>query len=903
MKRKGWFRLPVRDRTLSERDVEAELAAHMEARVERLMAAGMNEAEARAEAERRLGGAARARDTLLRAASDRDERLSLAEGMRSVRDDIRYALRALGRQRGYAFVVVVTLALGIGANATMFGLLDRLLLSGPAHVVEPDELYRFYATVQHPHQPEPSTFSFLNGVLLTAFRDNVTALADISGYMSHTLTLGSGPGARRLELDGVSASFFRLTGVTPVLGRFFDEREDTPPGERVIVISHALWQSDLGGRDDVIGEMLMLSDQPYTIIGVAPRGFTGVELAPRDGWLPLAVTAAAAMGADWPTEWMGFYMPIVGRLRENASIDRAGTEATAAWRAAAGDGPGSSGDPRVTFADIGADRGGAQPMEARVAKWLMAVAAIVLLVACANVANLYFARGLLRRREIALRLALGISRGRLMRMLLVESMLLAVLGGIAALAVAYWGAEIIRTVLVPNVDWTTSPLNARVLAVAAAITGLVGLVTGLAPAMMASSPRLAPALAGSSHVPPAPGRARSVLAVLQAAFCVVLLVGAGVFIRSLNGVVQMDLGLDSDRVVAMNIEWETPPDLPEEQRAQLSAYRRTFLMEAVDRVAAEPGIEFASIAIGSAFSGAFGASIRVEGVDSIPGMPGGGPYMSAVSADYFSVLGTPVLRGRTFERVEGAGTEPVIVVSRTTAHALWPGADPLGQCVYMGTAPDTPCSRVVGVVGDTRRFAITEDAAMQFYVPFGQQPSWMGGIRILARTSLRPSALVEPLRRKMHASEPTIRYVNVMPFTEFLEPQRRPWKLGAVLFVLCGGLALVIAAIGLYSVIAYLVLHRRHEIGVRMALGAERRSVVGMILRQVILLAGGGIAIGALVALLAAPHIEPLLFNTPARDLAVLAITACTLVLAALAAGIVPAWRASRVQPTEALRE
>lgn len=903
MKQRRWFRLPVHDPALSERDVDAELAAHVDARVERLVASGMSEPEARAEAERRLGGPP-GRYTLKREAWERDARLSLLERLRSVLDDVRYAARSVSRERGYALVVVLTLALGIGANATMFGLLDRLLLSGPAHVVEPEQLYRFYANVLPEHNPELQTFSQLNGPLLAAFREHVTSVEHVSGYLSQQLTLGAGEAARELEVGAVSASFFPLLGVRPAAGRFFGEDEDVPTdGARVVVVSHAFWQRDLGGRMEALGESLLLSGRPYTVIGVAPPGFTGVELAPRDAWIPLATAAAENMGPEWYAQWMGYYMPVVGRLRAGVSVERAGAEASAAWRIAADGGPGERDFQFVSLAGIRADSQGGEPMEARIARWLMAVAVIVLLVACANVANLYFARGLARRREIAVRLALGISRGRLVRMLLVESMMLAVVGGVAALLVAYWGSELVRTALVPDVDWTTSALNTRVLAVAAACTALVGFVTGLAPALMASNPRLRPALSGTGGALPAPGRSRNALAVLQAAFCVVLLVGAGVFVRSLWGVLNMDLGMDTERVVAVSLEWQTPEDLTAEQRATLGERRRNFMHEAAERLAAEPGVEFASVAIGSAFGGAYFTALRADGVDSIPSMPGGGPYVSAVGPDYFAALGTPVLRGRVFTHGEGAGSEHVTVLSRSTAESLWPGEDPIGRCVYLARPADTPCSRVVGVVADTRRFRITEEAAMQFYVPFGQQPSWMGGVRLLARTSTRPSLMVEPLRRVLYAMEPSLRFVTIMPFSEYLEPQRRPWRMGAVLFALCGVLALSIAAIGLYSVIAYLVQHRRQEIGVRMALGAERSSVVVMVLRQALLLASLGVAIGAVVALLAAPHLEPLLFETSARDAAVFAATAATLLAAAAAAGALPAWRASRVAPTEALRE
>jgi predicted permease len=899
VKRRRWFRLPVPDRTLSERDVADELDMHLAERVERLVASGMTEQEARAEAERRLGGVAQARYALVREAWDRDVRLALRDRLRSLLDDVRYAARSISRERGYALVVIITLALGIGANATMFGLLDRLLLSGPAHVVEPAGIYRFYANTRPEHDPELNTFSQLNGVVYAAFRAQVTSIEHAAAYLSRTLTLGAGLDARQLQVVGVTSSYFELTGVRPVLGRFFAPAEDDVGDERVVVLGHSLWQSEYGGRTDVLGEVLQLSGHAYRVIGVVPAGFTGVELASVDAWVQIAPHA----GERWLTENIGLYVPIVARLRAGASLERASAEATAAFRAATEGLPGNLDEGYITLAGIRADRSGKEPMEARVARWLMAVAAIVLLVACANVANLYFARGLRRRREIAVRLALGISRGRLVRLLLAESVLLAVIGGVVALLIAYWSAGVVRSVLLPHVDWATSPLNVRVLGVAAAVTALVGIVTGIAPALMASSTRLASSLAGSVHVPPAPGRARDVLAVLQAAFCVVLLVGAGVFVRSLSNLNRVDLGLEPERVMAASFEWQTPPELSDEERAALTERRRVFYHEAAERIVAEPGVEHASVAIGAAFRGSFFASIRADGVDSIPSLPGGGPYMSAVTSDYFATLGTPLLRGRAFLPSEGARTDPVAILSRTTAEALWPGADPVGRCVYIGHGADVPCSRVIGVVADARRFNITEDPALQVYVPLGQQPSWMAAFTVLARTGVRPETMAESLRRVLYGMESALRFVDVKPFGEYLEPQRRPWKLGAVLFALCGALALSIAVVGLYGVIAYLVVHRRHEIGVRMALGAERGDIVAMVLRQTLTLAATGVLIGVAAAAVAAPYLQPLLFETQARDATVFGVTALTLTAAAIVAGTVPAWRASRVAPTEALRE
>jgi predicted permease len=883
-------------------DVEVELRAHVQERVERLVAMGMPEAAAREEAERRLGGLDRARERLARDAWQRERRLSLVEWAGAWGQDLRFTVRSLLRDRGYAAVIVVTLALGIGANATTFGVLDRLLLSGPAEVVDPDRVQRFYIHVRPEFMPEMQTWAPLNYAALQAFRDGVQSLDDISGYVQGPVrrTMGSGLDAVPLELGAVTASFFTLAGAGPFAGRFFLESEDLPPaGERVLVLAHHVWQGQFGARRDVIGSTVELSGQPYTVVGVAPPGFTGLELVPRDGWVPLATAAAGLGGRDWPTDWGSLYLVVAGRLRPGASVERAQDEATAAWRSAyAGPMP-EQREASITLAPIRADAAGGEAMEARVARWLVAVSAIVLLVACANVANLHLARGIRRRREIGARLALGVPRSRLLRLVLLESVLLALAGGAAALLIAYWGGELVRGVLLPHLAWTTSPVSPRVLAVAAGLTALVGIVTGLGPAVQAARSAPVATLGGSGRVPLRAGRTRSVLAAAQAAFSVLLLVGAGLFLRSLRSVQSMDLGLDPDRVLALSYEWQSPGDLPADERQALAARRAAFAREALEHLAALPGAEHASAGVGTAFSGAFGASIRADGVDSIPRLPGGGPYLSAVSGDYFATLGTPLLRGRTFVPRDSDDAGSVVIVSHLTARTLWPGTDPIGRCVYVGG--EGPCHQVVGVVGDVRRFAIEEPAALQLYLPLGKQPAWMGTPVLLVRTPGDPLRLAEPARRVLHGLDGTVRYVQATSLGDRVAPQRRTWVLGATLFTLCGVLALLIATIGLYSVIAYMVVHRTHEIGVRMALGALGRDIVLLVMRRTAVLAGAGIAVGSALALAVAPRLQPLLFETEARDLQILGMVAASLALAALAAGTVPALRASRVPPTRAL--
>jgi predicted permease len=894
------FRLPVVARDRSEADVDAELRAHLESRVEALVRRGYTPEAARAEAERRLGGLA-ARERLKREGWRRDRRLSWLETVRSFVGDIGYAGRSLMREPGYAAVIVITLGLGIGASATMFGVLDRLLLRAPEHVVDADTLRRVYVTYRPDPVQEERTYGLLNHPELRTLREEVDAFEAIGGYMTQDGTIGRGPEAREVSLRATTAGFLEMLGARPHLGRFYAAEEDAPPaGEKVAVLGHDLWRTQFGGRPDVLGEVVNLSGTSYTVIGVAPPGFTGVDLEPVDLWVPLAPVAHAFFSA-WETSWNAAFVRVVGRLRPGATTEQAVEQATAARRAAyAGNSP-AQGEGRVTMAGLRAADDGTEPLEARIALWLMGVAVVVMLIASANVANLYLARGLRRRREVAMRLALGISTPRLVRLLLAESLVLAVAGGVLALFVVQVGSGLVQGALLPEIDWGGGAVDGRVLAVAAVLTLGVGIVTALAPAVQAARVDVAPALGGSARRSAPPGRARYILVVAQAAFCVVLLVGTGLFVRSFWNVQRMDLGMDASRVLAVRMSYQAADGLTPEQRAEVAQRRAAFQAEAVERLAALPGASHAAAAIGSPFHGAFGLSLRVPGRDSIPLLPGGGPFISAVTPGYFAALGITVLRGRAFQPGEGAGSEPVAIVSRTMARTLWPGQDPIGACLEIG-GEGAPCSTIVGVVEDVRRFSIREEAAMQYYVPLGQERG-ICCATVLVRAEGRPGPLVEPIRHLLYDMEPSLRYVNVVSFDHLLDPQRRPWRLGAAIFAICGVLALVIALLGLYSVLAYLVTHRTHEIGIRVALGARRSHILRMIGRQVTTVASLGIVAGLAIALVGAPRLQDLLFETSARDGVVLGSVAAVLMLAALVAATVPALRATRIQPTQALAE
>jgi predicted permease len=907
------FRLALRRRARLRDEVREELEHHLALSIEQLVAAGLPPHEARAEALRRLGVASTAtrhperalRDVdrqLYAAARRREDRMRIREWIEAAAHDLRYALRSARREPAFAVLVVVTLALGIGANASMFGVIDRLLLRGPTHVVDADRVLRLYATTRPPGMKE-GTGSVVTYVTYTDMRDGTRSFSDVAAYTSAgSISVGRGADIQRLRRQYATWTLFPLLGVKPYLGRFFTEEEDRPPrGQPVVVLGYDAWRARFGGDPAILGRTIDVNGRPVTVVGVAPRGFTGPELEPVDLWLPVSY-AQASSSPTWYTKRNTYWLQVIGRLKPGVTAAQAGADATAAHQRMYDDDTEWERAAVMSLRPLRLDDGGDEPMEVAVSRWLVGMAVVVLLIACANVANLLLARALRRRREIAVRLALGVGRARLVRLLLAEGFVLAVVGGALGLLVAYWGGQLIRVTLLPDVAWGGSPVSGRVLLFTAAATMATGVLVGLVPALRASRPNLTGALKeGTRQGGAARSPLRAALTVTQAALSVVLLVGAGLFVRSLWNVRALDLGIDTDRVLAVDWAWPREVhELPEEQRDAERTRQEQVRDRALAEIARLPGVSGVAWSIGTPFNSAMAISLRVPGYDSIPQLPGGGPYVSAVSSDYFATAGTDVVRGRAFTPADRKGSEPVTIVNRTMARTLWPDRDALGQCLVIGE-DDPPCSRVVGVVEDARRFQLDEDAAMQYYVPLGQETQMSGGM-LLVRPSGDAAALVPRLRSALRAIDPTLGYISAKLLQESVDPQVRPWRLGATMFAIFGGLAMLVAAVGLYSVMSYVAAQRAHEMGVRIALGAQARDIRRLILTRGLGTAAAGIGIGAVLALAGGRFLEPLLFGTSARNPAVFAVVAGALLVVALVATLVPAWRATRVDPVVTLR-
>ena len=824
--------------------------------------------------------------------------------LESFRRDIAYAIRGLRNKPGFTIAVVATLALGIGANAAMFGIVDRLLFRPPPLLKDHETAHRVYWWGFFRGTESP------NGVgRYSRWRDAdtmTTSFETTAGWRMGEMAIAEGDQAREMPIGAVGASFFSFFDAPPVIGRYFTAAEDTPPeGGSVVVLSHAFWQTQYGGRADALGSTLRIGPVLYTIIGVAPKGFVGLwPDRPPAAFIPITRYGSANNctnpGTTWDRTYSCGWMNVIARRKPGVSIETANADLTQAFRKSYEkqriEQPRSSPieitRPRGTVGSIIQARGPNPSPATKVATWVGGVSVIVLLIACANVANLLLARALRRRREIALRLALGVSRARLLSQLLTESVVLAVLGGLAGVVVAHWGGAILRATLFEQQSQAPQGLrDPRTLLFAFGAALAVGLLTGLAPILQASRASLTNDLkAGAREGQNARSHARTLLLVLQGALSVLLLVGAGLFVRSLNNVNGLRLGYDVDPILLVQLNMRGEP---------MDSAKNVNLRERLMQAAlALPEVANASRQTGVPFWSNSSTSLFVEGIDTVSRL--GQFDFSAVSPTYFSTFGTRITRGRGIEPTDLASSQKVMVVSQNMARVLWPNRDAIGQCVRV-QADTMPCTTVVGIAENIREQGLLSDSGFFYYMPITQFRMGSGGIFVRTKGSDGEQSK-EAIRRALQREMPGASYVTVTPFKDIVSPQMRSWRLGATMFVAFGALALVLAAVGLYSVIAYNVQQRTHEMGVRIALGAQSGDVAGLVVGGGLRVAGLGIAIGIALALWATRWVKPLLYDVSPTDPSIYVVVALTLLSVAALASWVPARRATKVDPNVALR-
>ena len=883
------------------REIDDEIDLHIDLRVEQLIERGYSPEDARAEAVRRFGTLDRAQPALVSSATRREHHMRFRHSLDTLRQDLVQAFRALRNQPGFALAVVATLALGIGANAAMFGIVDRLLLRPPAFLRDAGETGRIY--LHSTYDGEEQTTNNIPYQRFLDLRDGTSSFAQTVAFFQTELVIGVGESAHQAQVSLVSADVWSFFTLRPELGRFFTAEEDrTPRGSPVAVLSHGYWRDAYGAATDVLGQRITIGGTAYTIIGVAPKGFSAMSLTRPAAFIPITAGAWELFTPrpgrrPWYQGYNFTWMEMVARRKAGVSPQAAEADLTAAYvRSLESERAGRANiwsvedlRPRVELASILFDRGPKARPSAKVATWLAGVSVLVLLVACANVASLLLARAIGRRREVAVRIALGISRMRLLRYLLTESVLLALAGGIVAIVVAQVASKGLAALVLPGVEWPSPVADARILLFTGCAALLAGLLTGLTPAFQHGDADLTGTLkAGGREGSVRRTHLRGTLIALQGAISVVLLVGAGLFVRSLHNVRAVELGFDADRLMYVGFSM---------RGTTLDAAQRTALRERMRMMAAQhPAVEAAAATVSVPFWISWNEDLFAPGVDS--GRLREPIYANAVSEDYFITTGTPVLRGRPILASDDSGSAPVAVISESVARGVWAGEEALGRCVKL-RADTAPCISVVGIVADIRR-GFEEAPARSIYFPIAQEENPNAGLFVRTRGPAERS--IEAVRRTLQSAMPGTAYVEARSMNDVLDPEIRSWRLGAAMFTLFGGLALLLAAVGLFSVISYSVTQRSHELGVRMALGANARDVLSLVVREGLRIAAIGTAVGVILALFVGRYLAPLLYAVSAKDPGTFAVVVVALLVVASLASAIPARRAMQVDPTEALR-
>ncbi len=862
-----------------QNDFSAEIESHIALETDRLRSEGLSDAEARAAARRSFGNTTAAEERFY----ERSRWLRWDE----IRKDVGYALRTLRHNPAFTLAAVLTLALGIGANTAIFSVIDMALLR-PLPYPNPDTLIMLY-----------SRYPGGNGPLAPAdyldFRRDSKSFQQLAAYRQAAYNLSGQERPERIEGAVVTPNFFAVFGVPALVGRTLSAERDGPGAARTAVLSYGLWQRRYAGRTDVIGEAVQIDGEPRTIVGVMPQYF---QYPPEcDAWTSARYAVPEHVlrpDLDQSNVRDSHYFFTIGRLRPGVSLKQARIEAdTIARRLKQQYGKDEEADSAalLTLRDelVG---------ETRPALLILVCAvSLLLLIACANVANILLARGATRQKEIAIRGALGASRARLMRQLFTESVTIAVGGGGLGVLFAYASLAPLRALLPEDmVAGAALKLDARVLVFTAIVSVVSAILFGLFPAQQAAALDLNDVLKESRG--PSGGsrteRVRNLLVVSEVALAAVLLISAGLLIRSFSRLLAVPGGFNPERVLSLQLS------LPRGRYPEPNA-RVRFVSQALERIAAEPGIESAAAISRLPLNpGNSTRSIDVKG-RTHPAEGDVSPDYLVVSPAYFRTMDIRLTKGRTFTERDDAKAAPVVIVSEATARHFWPGQDPVGQFVQVGACGnEKDWCEVVGVVEDIHQHNLDGTARPAVYVPYARDPWPFMAFVVRTRTVPQSAAsAVEAAIRWVDKDEPVY---NVRTMEEVVSGSLSPRRTRTALLGLFALLALALACVGIYGVMAYSVAQRAHEIGIRVALGADRTHVLGLVVRQTLGLCLTGLCAGVLLSLALTRFLSNLLYGVQATDMATFLGTSILLILMALLASSIPAWRALRVDPMVSLR-
>ena len=799
---------------------------------------------------------------------------------------IRQAWGSLAHARGFSASVIGALALGVGATATLFTLTDRLLLSTPPHISQPSELRRI-------HVHGMSTFTrkveYSAALSYPDFLDlSATPNAQLAGLSQQEMTFGEVGATQRIRVELATANYFPLVGVRPALGRFFDAADDEVGAPLTAVVSHGFWQRQFGGDPAILGKPVRLGQGTYSIIGVAPRNFTGVDVGRVEFWLPLRAAQGVQAGTAWATSRRWYWLSAIARIDPTIEA-RTAAEATRRYRAGRSSTRNPDPNATVLLTSIISGRGPDASDESRVAPALAGLALMVLLLSCANVANLVLARGIRRRRTFAIQTALGLSRARLVLLATSEVVLLSIIGGVLGLMITRVATPVLFRTLLPSAA-IPSAFSLRIAAFMAVVIAVTAILTGVLPALRSTRVDAFEVLRSTRETRRA-SAVRLTLLGVQAGLCAFLLVGAGMFMRSLQRARSTDVGVDMSTLTVLL-------ELTDGSRFGTDVAKASYAP--LERLRALPRVDAAAVTSLPHFYGNLGITLFTDS-DSIAN-GGRGPFYYSAGGQYFESTGLRVLRGRALTDADDVdGAAPIAVLSSSLARLAFGSLDVIGRCIYLHKRER--CSQVVGVVEDALPGVRASAPNYNLYVP-PHHPDLNGlsAGTLVVRVSGNPTGVMNDIRRVVLESASNIRLVEVKPFSSLLEGEFRSWRLGSALLTTFGALALLVSIAGIAASLLFDVAQRRFELAVRSALGASSSALVRTSTMRSIAVCGIGMAVGLLLALGAAARASSLLFHVSPVEPTVIFGVVGTILAATVVATAIPAWRAVRADPKTALQ-